>query len=100
MTDPVSIRRRQRLTNRLLIGIIVLLVGAGAYQFLVVNPDQAQVRSAVCSFRDDLEQRVASGEEFVKNHPHGAFGISGAQLRLQIANQERTVQSLQDLSCG
>lgn len=54
---------------------------------------------ALCTLRADVEKRVASGNAFLKAHPHGFAGISGPALRVSINNSERTALALSSLVC-
>lgn len=54
---------------------------------------------ALCFLKDDLRVRVRSGNEFLLTHPNGAFGISRSALLQSIVNQQKTLKSLDVLSC-
>jgi hypothetical protein len=61
--------------------------------------DAAQATGALCTLRADLEQRVASSEGFLREHPEGVAGIPARTIRESIANQRRTIAALSGLNC-
>jgi hypothetical protein len=54
---------------------------------------------SLCELRSDLERRVASSKQFLRDNPHGIPGIPAKQIRDSINNQSRTIRSLNSLSC-
>ena len=60
-----------------------------------------QNRVALCGLRGDLENRVAGSKEFLKTHPNGLpkLGVTPADIEHEIDNQERTIGTLEVLSC-
>lgn len=56
-------------------------------------------RTALCGLRHDLEQRVAGGERFLREHPNGIPGIPAGTLRTSINGQVRTIMVLGVLDC-
>jgi ABC-type transporter Mla subunit MlaD len=58
-----------------------------------------QTVKALCALRHDLEQRVAGGEQFLREHPHGIPGFPAETVRTSIAGQRRTIRALSDLTC-
>lgn len=55
---------------------------------------------SLCNLRHDLELRVAAAKTYLRLTPHAIPGIAPAQIRANIANQSRTISSLDDLRCG
>lgn len=109
MTTVENIRRRQKETNGLLVVVVVLLLVAGYYQFAVVNPNlnteiaqNMQSRVALCALRDDLENRVAQTQHFLR-HPEDFPQFSDPKtvelIKQQVEGQQRTVAALSVLSC-
>jgi hypothetical protein len=56
-------------------------------------------QQALCAFRYDVEQRVASSEQFLQDHPNGIPGISPAAIRSSLQAQRHTVEALSILEC-
>lgn len=70
--------------------VVILVVGASEYR----------THQALCSFRDDLEQRVVQTQDYLATHPaQTLFGVPRKTLLLNVANQERTLRSLDGLYC-
>jgi hypothetical protein len=83
----------------LLVAILALVISIGGNIGLVFFASDAseqgnQAHKGVCALRDDLQQRVTSGEEILRTHPHGVIGISPAVIRSQLENQRRTIRAL------
>jgi hypothetical protein len=77
--------------------LFIALAAVGAYAYVVAN----QNRWAVCNLRADLQQRIATSEEFVSKHPEALkqFGITKAQAAKEVSNQKRTLDALRVVSC-
>jgi hypothetical protein len=58
-----------------------------------------RTNAALCTFVGDLQRRIKSSEDFLRDHPHGAFGFSAGTIRQGLENQRRTVMSLSGLGC-
>jgi hypothetical protein len=58
-----------------------------------------QTISALCTFRSDLERRVETSVQFLKDNPDGIPGLSAEAIQTSINNQQRTVDALADLPC-
>jgi hypothetical protein len=84
-----------------LVGYVVLCV------FLCVALVQVQVEVqrnkethlALCALRADLQNRVRSSEEFLRDHPEGFAGITAEQIQVQVINQKRTIDAIGFLDC-
>lgn len=57
-------------------------------------------KKSLCNLRHDLELRVAAEQAYLDKTPHAIPGVTPAQIRANIANQRRTIASLDDLHCG
>lgn len=95
VTEVAAYRARARLVLR---SLIVLAV-ATAVLYGIVGYVAFTNQRALCTFRDDLVTRVATSEKFLKDHPKGAFGFTPQQIKDGIANQRRTIDALQGLTC-
>jgi hypothetical protein len=82
--------------------IVLLLILGGAGSAIYVVLTNHDTRDALCTFRTDLEVRVASSRKFLDEHPEGLpkAGISAQQLSQSIRNQDRTVDALRGLDCS
>lgn len=49
---------------------------------------------ALCAFEDDLERRVLTGQEFLRKHPDGIPGITGADISRSLSNQQQTLDAI------
>lgn len=58
-----------------------------------------QATAALCALRDDLQTRVDTGQDFLKAHPRGAFGLSPATISTTLDGQRRTINALSVLRC-
>jgi hypothetical protein len=58
-----------------------------------------QAHDAICDLRADLERRVETSREFLRENPQGIPGISRRVILTGIANQEETIDALADLDC-
>lgn len=68
---------------------------------LAQQAESAQrTETALCIFRDDLETRVKSAQQFLRDNPDGIPGISPELLQQSIDNQQRTILALQLLNCS
>lgn len=98
-SDPNSpVARIMRRLN-LLIAATVVLYGAVAYVAVDANRSTTRNTDALCTFRGDLEKRVASTNDFLKKHPEGFAGIPAVTLKASADQQQRTILALSDLNC-
>jgi hypothetical protein len=58
-----------------------------------------ETHDALCAFKTDLQKRYAAGTKFLKENPEGIPGISAAQIKQSLSNQESTLDSLEPLDC-
>lgn len=75
--------------------LYVCLIGAGTYAYL----ESQKNHHALCSLRADLDERVTTGETYLKAHPEGFAGVSATQIQETIDNQKRTIEALSNLAC-
>lgn len=54
---------------------------------------------ALCSFREDLQARADSTQQFLLDHPNGIPGIPASVLRVSLQNELHTLKSLSRLVC-
>ncbi len=53
-----------------------------------------QAKAALCAFKHDIEVRVASSREFLREHPGGIAGIPVVVIASSINNEQATVDAL------
>lgn len=94
-----SLRRTIRQQAYAIVALAVAIVAGGAYFYVSLSHETSRTRSALCTFRGDLEQRVNSSQDFLDEHPGGILGIPAASIRTTIANQRATIASLAGLRC-
>lgn len=86
----------------LTITTFLLLLGMGAY-FINANHQLAvegrQAHDAICALREDLQRRIATTEQFIRDHPEGIAGIPVAELERSVESQKLTVDSLYEAKC-
>lgn len=89
-----GLRFLRRMVALLAVGVVLNTAG-----WVVGFLANKQSTDALCALRGDLERRVASSEKFLSEHPDGIPGIPAKTIRDGIANQQRTILVLNDLSC-
>lgn len=67
--------------------------------FLRIGDLASNTKSTLCVFRADIETRVRSSENILKDNPRGFAGIPPGVIRKSIRDQKRTVRALSGLSC-
>lgn len=60
-----------------------------------------QNHEALCTFRDDLQARADQSRQIIESNPEiiKKFGLTVNQVKVQIANQQASVDSLDSLNC-
>lgn len=91
-------RSIKRALQFLITATVVLYLGLGGLTYWAWQGQQTN-HDALCTFRGDLEKRVANSRDFLKENPEGIPGIPAMTLRTSITNQESTIAALSDLSC-
>ena len=71
----------------------------GAHRRAEIAKVALETHSALCVFVDDLERRVETSEQFLKDNPDGIPGISNETIQTSINNQLLTIDSLRGLGC-
>jgi hypothetical protein len=85
-----------------LVGWAVLMTLAMGY---MVNQNHKGAReghaskTALCVLKADLRKRVRTANEFLLEHPQGAFGIPRSVILTNIVNQQKTLKALDVLTC-
>lgn len=77
----------------------ILAVGFMLFTTLSIRSTAEENQAALCSLRHDLELRHDAGVQFLEDNPNGIPGISAAQIRQSLDNQESTLRALSGLSC-
>lgn len=92
-----SIRRSFRFLVAATVAVYLALGGVAFYTYSSSTANQ----EAVCNLRTDLERRVASSEDFIRNHPDVVkkLGFTKVQVQKEIENQRRTLAALSVVSC-
>lgn len=101
-------RERDRLEKQvrrliwLSIGLYALLAVVIVVGFLYLrgaSQENATARAGLCALRLDIERRVASSEDFLRQNPHGIPGIPAALIEKGIRDQKRTLVVLNVVKC-
>jgi hypothetical protein len=99
------LRVQQRMT-RATVALYLVLALFGGVAWSVRASDTARVdeiastnQAALCAFREDVERRVVSSEEFLEENPQGIPGISAAMIRRSLIAQRETVEALSVVEC-
>lgn len=79
--------------------LLLFLAGVALAVFVFLNASQN--RAALCNLRGDLERRVQATQDYLDAHPgpEPIPGIPRGALVQQLANQQRTIDSLSNLDC-
>jgi hypothetical protein len=59
-----------------------------------------QAHDAICALKADLDRRIQASLDFLVTHPNGIQGITAATIRQGIANQQLTIDALQEVTCS
>jgi hypothetical protein len=64
--------------------------------------DAREAHDALCAFRNDLVYRVEFSRRLLEEQPEliERFGLTEETVRANLDNQERTIRTLDTLSCG
>jgi hypothetical protein len=117
-TENVVERKLSTLTGWVTAGlcfIIVFAISAMAimvWQSYRVGENARQLRTvaeqtheSLCAFKQDIENRHQSGEQYLEDHPngltaHGEVVITAAQIQQSLDAQSSTLKSLSGLDCS
>jgi hypothetical protein len=84
---------------RILVILTVLLyVGFGLLLWYTLTTAQSN-NNALCALRNEASTRVTEGQNFLKQHPDGAFGFTQAQLQKSVDDSIATVTALNQVDC-
>lgn len=91
----------ERWARRTFVALIVIGVTFVATAAVLYNliEDNGRAADALCVLRSDLQVRVTSAEDFIRQHPEGIPGIPAATLKTSIVSQRQTIRALRDLNC-
>lgn len=84
--------------NVLIVMTLLLYVGVGLILWWVWDQSQTNTH-ALCAIRRDFQNQSVEGKNFLKIHPHGAFGLTSSQLQQSINNSEELVSALSSVNC-
>lgn len=90
-----QLRRTLRILGVATVSLYLVVVVA---VFLVYR-DANHTTVALCALRADVEQRIASSQDFLKEHPNGVPGFNAAAINASLVNSQRTVKALSGLDC-
>lgn len=76
--------------------VLYLFVGGFAVYVFV---DASRTHDALCTFRGDLENRVAQSRKYLAETPNAIPGITPAQIRSSLDSQQHTIDALSTLDC-
>lgn len=101
---PTSVEAQATLSTvrrslRVLVAATVVLYIAMATITGVGLHTAATVNDSLCTFRQDLNDRVEQSRTFLEEHPNGTPGIPAETIQQGIDNQLRTIDALNTLSC-
>lgn len=94
-----ELRRLIRRQAYAIVALALVVVVAVVYFYWTLSSETDRTRSSLCTFLVDLEQRVQSSDDFLKDHPDGIPGVPAATLRASLKNQRATIASLAGLDC-
>ena len=80
--------------------VYAAVVGAFAWNSSETRKVAGDSNDALCALRVDLEKRVASSEQFLRENPDGIPGIPAKTIRDGVTNQQRTIKALSQLACS
>jgi hypothetical protein len=83
----------------LMMTLVIIGYTDSANQRDAIRQTSLQSHNALCSFVADLQGRVASAEDFLREHPNGIPGLSVEAIRTSIENQKQTIEALSNLKC-
>jgi hypothetical protein len=106
VVPPQTLRYIAIATTVLYIALAVVVV----YVFLnarhttnnlrAISQRNATAVAGLCALKLDLAVRVASSEEFLRQHPEGIPGVPVSVIRSGIVNQRHTLDALAVVKCA
>lgn len=82
-----------------MVAVVVAVTIGGYFKLQALANQGHSVHAAVCVFRADLEKRVETSKQFLKEHPNGIPGIPASLIKNSIENIQKTIDSLKRLDC-
>lgn len=82
---------------RVLIALTIILYVVMGFLVWWIWSQQTTNSGALCAIRREAQARVKEGQEFLTQHPYGAYGLSRAQIQQSITDSIDTVSALQNL---
>lgn len=81
---------------------VVVFSFATGYAINDVNALATHTEDALCTFREDLQNRHDQGVQFIKDNPvaEPIPGLTRATLITNLRNQQKTLDSLSGLECS
>lgn len=98
-------RKNNHFIKKIAYGLVIWAVLMTAAMIYMVNQNHNGAREghaskiALCVLKADLRKRVRDGNQFLLQHPKGAFGIPRATILQSIVNQQKTLKALDVLIC-
>jgi hypothetical protein len=80
--------------------ILTLAIAFSLYRVSGLASQGEEAHQGLCVLRADLENRVQTSRDFLKEHPEGIPGIPVATIRQSIDNQQKTIDALEVLDCA
>jgi len=90
-----ELRRWIRVLAALTLLLYVVMIGIATYTYF-----QGQRNTkALCTIRDNAQNRVAQAQQFLQDHPNGISGLTPDDLQRSINTSQATVKALEDVDC-
>jgi hypothetical protein len=90
-----ELRRMLRILIGLTVVLYVIMFGIATYTYF-----QGQRNTkALCTIRDNAQNRVAQAQQFLQDHPNGIAGLTPDDLQRSINTSQATVKALEDVDC-
>jgi hypothetical protein len=81
-------------------GVLVWQANKASQNAQALEKVATETHDALCAFKFDLKKRHDNGVQFLKENPNGIPGISAAQIKQSLGNQQDTLDSLEPLDCN
>ena len=95
-----------KLVVMLLAAVVLLLSASTTYQFVDARQARAQIRQntgsiqkAVCALRSNVQKRIDTSNQFLKENPSGSGGITPTLLKDSIKRDQNTINALRFVEC-
>jgi hypothetical protein len=102
--DQIEVRRVKGLriaVAAFALSVFLFVAGIGGAVWLLTakSSEGVETHEAICALSADLEARTQASRVFLREHPHGAFGVPAATIRESVENQERSIDALSVVAC-